>query len=337
MRQPPPNPYRKSLRKEAGFRPARGSTPSSGSGPTGLAVRRGVDRGRQKHLPTSWSKGLVANRGISTACRGVRRDSSSTPRESGCDLGRKSPRAKRAAETDSPRPATTPALPDPQQPRQRRRRRRQERRSLEGPGRGACRESGCPGIRLSRTCPELAPQKPAQPQSPLRPDPLWLAPGNSGRDACLSWLGLGPEPPEDGVLQACRRRLTSSSVNQRLSRKKRGRVWVERNPLFPRAPLVVTSLWSLGRRMETPFLIWVKGVMSSGRCPRWQEACSGKVMWAGGLARIPKRGVSGARLLAEAGAALASSSESPKACLEALSKALLAGRWQLLAVWSAGC
>ena len=94
-----------------------------------------------------------------------------TPQESGCDLGRKSPRAKTVAETDSPRPATTPALPDPQQPRQRRRR-RQERRSREDPGRGACRESGCPGFRLSRTCPELAPQKPAQPQSPLRPDPL---------------------------------------------------------------------------------------------------------------------------------------------------------------------
>lgn len=60
----------------------------------GLAVWKPVDRERQKHLPTSWSKGLVAKRGISTACRGVRRDSSSTPRESGCDEGRKTPRGE---------------------------------------------------------------------------------------------------------------------------------------------------------------------------------------------------------------------------------------------------
>lgn len=50
----------------------------------------------------------------------------STARESGLDVGRKTPQAKTATETDSTGSATAPPLTQPQQPPQRRRRRQQQ-------------------------------------------------------------------------------------------------------------------------------------------------------------------------------------------------------------------
>lgn len=143
---------------------ARGSRTYAESEQSVLAVRRPVGSERQEHLPTSWSKGLVAKRGISTACRGVRRDSPSTPRESGCDERKKTPRAKTVTDTNSAGYATVPRLTDPLQPRQRLRRRRQQRRSRKGPSAwslsGIWATSALPDQNLPKTWPtKIGPTK----------------------------------------------------------------------------------------------------------------------------------------------------------------------------------
>lgn len=118
----------------------------------------------------------------------------STPQESGCDLGRKSP-GKNSGRDGLPGPRQPQFSPDPQQLRSGGGR-RQERRSREGPGRGAW-ETGCPGLRLSRTCPELAPAETGPTPEPLRPDPFDWPHGTVAGMPAFPGLGLGPKPPED--------------------------------------------------------------------------------------------------------------------------------------------
>lgn len=59
--------------------------------------------------------------------------------------------------------------------------------------------------------------------------------------------GLGPP----GAPKTTNELKRESEVEQKEKGSRLGR----EKPSFPRAPMVVTSLWSLGRRMETPFLI----------------------------------------------------------------------------------
>lgn len=107
-------------------------------GRRGLAVSGGTHGGRGKHLPTSWSKGLVAKRGMSAACRGVPGDCPSTPRHSRDDGERRPLRYKHSKGAClpvqgpsqpllSPTPATEAAAAATAEKRNR-------------PPRGACRE-----------------------------------------------------------------------------------------------------------------------------------------------------------------------------------------------------
>lgn len=96
----------------------------------------------------------MAKRGISTVCRGVRRDSPSAPPESGCDVGRKIPQAKPARDrshldhdssTSHPPPATAGAAAAA------------TAKKVGRAPRGACRESRRPQPCLLRICPESPP------------------------------------------------------------------------------------------------------------------------------------------------------------------------------------
>lgn len=125
-----------------------------------------------------------------------------------------------------------------------------------------------------------------------------------------------------GVLRARRSRLASPGVNQRLSRKKRGRGWGEGRSLSPTRSVGCHNFVVPGEGDGSPFTRGhlSKRAVSLILCLRWQGTCSVKSCERGGLARLPTRGVSGARLLAVAEAALAPSREAPNACFGGLVK-----------------
>lgn len=189
-------------------------------GRRGLAAWRGTDGRRGKDLPTSWSKGLVAKRGMSAACRGVSRDCPSTPRPSAHDGERRPLRYKHSHGDGRSRVLLGPSSLPPQQQR----RRRQRRRSGAGPRAGRV---GNPGD-LSAACaswdknPAFPPRPTQGASSTASSADLPQVPGISGYVVGFS---IARASREDVVLQARRGRLSTSGEYQRRGRKE-GSLWV---------------------------------------------------------------------------------------------------------------